>query len=328
MSDPPDRPSDGDDESLEVSLERSLRRQPLDAEALARIRTAAQAEFETQYGRSRRRHFAWRRVSLAAALLLAILAGVLMVRPAPEGPVIGSIVRIENGAVQAKSGWLLHHTLGAGSSLRVGETCEATGTTLVALAHGGSFRVAPGSSFELAAPDELFLHTGRVYFDFPAGGHAFLLRATAGTVEHLGTQFEVTLVDAGMRVRVREGAVRVRTGSNVERAEAGSEVMVQQSGTIIRQSVPTYGPEWAWVEAIAPDFDIENRPLADFLTWVARETGRHIDFTDDRARTVAASTRLHGSVHGLAPLEALDRVLSTTTLRFEVHGDTIRVSSR
>jgi hypothetical protein len=37
---------------------------------------------------------------------------------------------------------------------------------------------------------------------------------------------------------------------------------------------------------------------------------------------------LHGSVQGLKPLDALDRVLSTTSLRFELQGDAIRVSSR
>jgi ferric-dicitrate binding protein FerR (iron transport regulator) len=327
VSGPPDRPQD-DDTPLESSLERGLHRQPLDASALARIRAAAQVEFETQHGHSRARRVGLRRVSLAAALLLAVAAAALMWRTAPDGPVVGSLARIENGVVRTKPGWLVRHALAIGSALHVGQTYEATGTALVALAHSGTFRVAPGSTFEVTAPDELFLHAGRVYFDFPSEGHAFLLRAAAGTVEHLGTQFDVTLMDGSMRVRVREGVVRVRTGSNVERAEAGAEVIVQQSGTISRQSVPTYGPDWAWVETIAPEFDIENRPLADFLTWVARETGRRIDFADDQARAVAETTRLHGSVHGLTPLDALDRVLSTTTLLFEVHGNTIRVSSR
>ncbi len=65
----------------------------------------------------------------------------------------------------------------------------------------------------------------------------------------------------------------------------------------------------------------------DFLGWVARETGRHVEFADNRAREVAGRTLLHGSVHGLAPLAALQQVLSTTSLRYEVRDDVIRVSS-
>ena len=63
------------------------------------------------------------------------------------------------------------------------------------------------------------------------------------------------------------------------------------------------------------------------LTWVARETGRHIEFADEKARQIAGQTRLHGSIHGLAPLDALDQVMSTTSLHFEMHDDVIRVSS-
>jgi hypothetical protein len=64
------------------------------------------------------------------------------------------------------------------------------------------------------------------------------------------------------------------------------------------------------------------------LGWVGRETGRRVDFADEHVRAVARGTLLHGSVQGLKPLDALDRVLSTTSLRFELQGDAIRVSSR
>ena len=82
------------------------------------------------------------------------------------------------------------------------------------------------------------------------------------------------------------------------------------------------------METLAPEFEIEGQPLAGFLDWVARETGRHIQFADTGVRDTALRTRLHGSIRGLAPLEALGRVLSTTSLRFEVHDDIIRISSQ
>jgi ferric-dicitrate binding protein FerR (iron transport regulator) len=256
--------------------------------------------------------------------------GALTLQPAQPGPIVGSIVRIDGGAIEASTLWPFNHTLGVGSALRVGETFETRGTSVVRLDRGGTFRLAPGTRFELRARNELRLDSGRTYFDFPFGVHGFIVRSAVGTVEHLGTQFEVTLVPEGMRVRVREGAVRVHSAAGgTELADAGTEILVEQTtSTVVRQPVPTYGPDWRWVEAMAPDFDIEDRPLADFLTWVGRETGRHIDFGDDHAREVALRTRLHGSVHGLEPIQALDRVLSTTTLRFEIHEDTIRVSSR
>jgi FecR protein len=324
----PERPEEVD-APLEASLERALHRQPLDADALARTRAAVLAEFQAQYGsRGRRRWLTVRAASIAAALVaLTLLAGVLL-RPSGEGPSIGSITRLENGGLQSRSGWFTHSDLREGAPLHVGERYAASGSALIALVRGGTVRVAPGSVLEAAALDELVLKSGTVYLDLANDTGAFILRTPVGTIEHLGTGFEVAAADRNTRVRVREGAVRVRTVAGTEVVEAATELLIPQTGTVVRRAIPTYGPDWAWIEAIAPDYDIEDRPLGDFLTWVARETGRRIDFADDRAREVANRTRLHGSVQGLAPLDALDRVLSTTSLRFELHGDTIRVSSR
>jgi ferric-dicitrate binding protein FerR (iron transport regulator) len=328
MSEPPDRRDSDDDAPIEASLARGLDRQPLDAQALARIRAATQAEFEQRYQR-RSRVFTLQRVSLAAAVVLVAIIGALTLQPVAPSPVVGSIVRIDSGVVDASMQWPFYRALHVGGTLHVGEKLTAGGAALVRLDRGGTFRVASGTRFDVTQPNELRLDSGRIYFDFPLGVHGFVVRSAVGTVEHLGTQFEVALVDEGMRVRVREGAVRVHSASGTELADAGTEILVQHATPpVVRQPVPSYGPNWAWVDSIAPDFDIEDRPLADFLTWVGRETGRRIDFGDERARELALRTRLHGSVHGLEPMQALDRVLSTTTLRFEIHDDTIRVSSR
>lgn len=328
MNVPPERP-EGDDGQLEAALTRGLKRVTLDAAAFARMRAATRAELENLRSRRRARAYALRLASLAAVVLVAVLIGTLMRHPVRPGAVVASIARIDNGAIESRTHWLFGRALDVGGVLHVGETFAASGAALIRFDRGGTFRVAPDTRFEITGPDELLLHSGRTYFDFPVGAHAFVVRSAIGTVEHLGTQFEVALVADGMRVRVREGAVRVHSAGSTDLADAGTEILVQDATpSIVRHAVPTYGPDWAWVESVAPVFDIEDRPLADFLAWVGRETGRRIDFGDERAHAIALRTRLHGSVRGLAPMQALDRVLSTTTLRFEVHEDTIRVSSR
>jgi ferric-dicitrate binding protein FerR (iron transport regulator) len=168
-----------------------------------------------------------------------------------------------------------------------------------------------------------------MYLDFPPaalGAQNFIVQTKAGFVEHQGTQFEV-VVDGEVRVRVREGVVQFHRPAGIETAEAGVELVVPVDGPVERHVLATHGREWSWMESLAPEYEIEDRPLIDFLQWVARETGRQLDFADDRAREVAARTRLHGSVDGLVPLEALTHVLSTTTLRFELRGDAIRIST-
>src|SRR6185436_8541449 len=104
--------------------------------ALARIRAAAQAEFESRYRRPART-FTLRRIFLAAAAVLVVIIGALALRPTPPGAVVGSILRIERGAIESRT------------TLRVGDIFTATGTTLVRLDRGGTFRVAPGTRFEV-----------------------------------------------------------------------------------------------------------------------------------------------------------------------------------
>jgi ferric-dicitrate binding protein FerR (iron transport regulator) len=156
---------------------------------------------------------------------------------------------------------------------------------------------------------------------------AFVVRTPLGLVEHLGTQFDVATVDHQIRIRVREGEVRLRRGSDAETVAAGMELLVSKTGPPSLHSISTHDSQWSWIEALQPDYDIENRQLLDFLQWTARETGRKLSFGDDRARDVAERTRLHGSVRGLPPAKALEMVLATTSLRYEFADDLIRVSS-
>jgi hypothetical protein len=78
---------------------------------------------------------------------------------------------------------------------------------------------------------------------------------------------------------------------------------------------------------MAPDIEIENRPLQEFLVWFSRETGRKLELADDEVRKQTATIRMHGSVRGLTALEALSAVMAATTLRFELPEGAIRVSS-
>ena len=48
------------------------------------------------------------------------------------------------------------------------------------------------------------------------------------------------------------------------------------------RSIDTTGASWAWVETLAPEVDIEDRPLEEFLDWVARETGRKLVLADEQ----------------------------------------------
>ena len=62
-------------------------------------------------------------------------------------------------------------------------------------------------------------------------------------------------------------------------------------------------------------------PLTVLLEWVARETGRVIQFDKPEIERKAGTTILHGNIRHLAPLEALEVMLATTDLEYALPDD-------
>ena len=321
-------PGSDDENELERSLERALHRQALSAEALRRVRANVFAEFQRQTGSvARRRRIRWSVAIAATVSALAVGAFLMLSRP-PAGMPVAQLEIASDGVVLAGGGLLGRHRIDPGATLQAGERWETRAPVLARLSSGGTLRLAAGTVIVAKDAQTLALEKGRVYFDFPRGAGRFLVQTAFGSIEHVGTQFEVMQLDRRVRLRVREGRVILHARNDSVAVDTGMEVLMNPEGRIDRSAYPTYGDDWAWAESIAPPFDIENCRLADFLSWVSREMGRQITFSDARAREIANQTTLHGSVRGLRPMDALNQVLSTTSLRFEVREGEIRISSR
>jgi ferric-dicitrate binding protein FerR (iron transport regulator) len=220
--------------------------------------------------------------------------------------------------------------LAAGSELRAGHTLDVRGDSLIALAGGGNVRVGRASAFEVVAANAVKLERGELYVDIPPGSRGsnrFMVATPAGEFRHVGTQFAVAIVNGTTRLRVREGSVQWHAIEGDSTVEAGTEITIDRNRTVTRRPIATTGREWAWAESLAPDIEIENRPLQEFLVWFSRETGRKLELADDTARMQSGTILMHGNVHGLNAMEALTAVMAATTLRFELPEGVIRVSS-
>lgn len=313
-----------DDPATARILSESLRRAPLDEAAYARIRVAAAAEWRTSTPRrlgwtpARR----WSVVVLAASIVMALAVALVATRPAHPVQVLGALTR---GGLVQHSLLAADRVLPPGSPLLTGENLTTITAALVKVNGGGTLRIAPNSQIQVTAMDGITLQAGEIYVDLPPRSTSVWVQTSYGRVEHVGTQFDVT-VSQGLRIRVREGQVRLTTAAQVQLAGAGTELLLH-NGRVQQHTIATHGADWSWVEALEPDYSIDNRPLIEFLQWSARETGRHLQFADDRTRKLTESVRLHGSIGGLSPQAALETVLATTTLRYELAGDTIKVSS-
>jgi len=316
--------SDFDDELV---LRENLKVPALSPEAMARIRRATEAEWRAQVRKPARR---WMPFAAAAGVLLLATAATVpfwLKNTGETVEVMATLARTEGAGVARVHTWWADAPIVEGSSLRGGNDYEARGASLLALTGGGNVRVAPGTKFEVLSGNSLRLDQGELYVDIPPGQHTgpkFVAITSAGEFRHLGTQFALAVHDGATRLRVREGLVQWRAADGDSNVPAGTEVLIGKQ--VVRNLIESTGEHWSWTETLAPSIDIENRPLGEFLAWFARETGRRLVIADPGTQRQVDTIRMHGSVRGLSPEQALKAVMASTSLRFDLPAGVIRVS--
>ena len=219
------------------------------------------------------------------------------------------------------------------STLKVGDALTVdsrivTGEATVALAlpSGLSVRLAPASESVFESAERLRLDRGRVYVDSGSGaaGDPWVVETGLGEVRHLGTQYLVTIGTDGLAVAVREGRIALqpaRGGTAQTTAIAGERLRVAADapGQILRTALSPTDAQWDWIESVPTSLEVEGLTLGEFLVWYRRETAQAVTLDG-----VDAATRLHGSIAGLTPDEALEAIAAATDLDIRrVEGQTV-----
>ena len=130
------------------------------------------------------------------------------------------------------------------------------------------------------------------------------------------------------RVQVREGRVELTASSGSADLAAGDVADTSGGNLVVRHGEPVHGADWEWVAVTAPSFDIENRPLSEFLAWLAREHGWQLRFVDTRTQASAQSIRLHGSMSGLDAAGMLQRASLVTGVMLSQGDGVLWVGAR
>lgn len=261
-------------------------------------------------------------LALAASFLLAVT---FLMRPGPvDSLLVGVVARINVLPGTSALGMQTGDTVRTGDTLRT-----ADGQLLsVALTDGTSLRLASNTSLQLDEKRSFTLLTGIIYADSGptvSGTSPLEVRTGLGLVTDVGTQFLVSYRDAVLNIAVREGRVDVSDSRATYTAPAGHRMTLQATGEVSRGKISATDSAWDWVSEVAPAFDIQASSLFDFLTWVARETGKELIFTDNSSRNAAMVTFLSGSIRGFTPLEAVASVLPTTAFEYEINATSIVV---
>jgi len=294
------------------------RAQPSDSIRNA-VREAVRAEWRATIAKRRQR-----RVWLAAAASVAVAAFALWIsrslldtQDAPVASVSRSV-----GVVESREGsWGGWQAATAAKQFRSGDSLitGADGRAALELRDGVSLRLDHDTRIAFVDAGHIDVLAGAVYVDSgvtPDNSEHLQVGTPAGIVRHVGTQYEARILSGATRIRVREGRVDViPTHGTAQSARVGEQLVVAASGNVERGSIAPSDAEWSWAESAAPPFDIDGRPVREFLNWVGREVGREVVFATPASEAEANRAVLSGSVAGLAPAEALAAVLPTTSLR-------------
>lgn len=261
---------------------------------------------------------AWRKPAMGFAIAAAITAFAVFLwpqRPVPTAPaLVAHIATLTGSAVlhegRAEAIARIALPLHAGSLLATTE-----GRVSVAFGDSLSLRIDSHTRLRFDSREQVTLLSGALYVD--SGGinavPALRIVTPAGVVRHVGTQFQVHVAGNTTRVRVREGRVLLTraTGTPTDIA-AGDELRVAGNAMQWQRGLLSFGPDWEWSAGIAPALEIENRPLAEFITWVAREHGWQIQYRDETLQHRTLEIRLHGSLDPLDSAAMLERVALVT----------------
>jgi ferric-dicitrate binding protein FerR (iron transport regulator) len=137
----------------------------------------------------------------------------------------------------------------------------------------------------------------------------------------------VTVSGGVTRVQVREGRVTLESGKTAHEVSAGERLEIDGAHAQLVGAQVSHGAGWEWAATIAPGLDVENRPLAEFLAWIAREHGWQLHYADGTHQSRAQSVRLHGSLEGLEANAMIERVSLITGIPLALRDGTLTVGS-
>ena len=318
------------DRSFKTLLRLAGEREMPSAEATERARLAAEQAWRRALA-DRRRRRGFLPIALAAGLGLVALFTYTRREVAPPAVAVARIEALD-GAATLRS---IHGraAVADGTEVLTGSSLATLhGRVAVSFADALSLRLDENTQLRFDSHDHVTLLAGSLYVDSGGlgAGPPLVITTPAGEVRHIGTQFQVRVSADATGIRVREGRVALRpSGGSADRMVAAGDLLEVRGGEERWQhGLASFGDAWEWSAGISPALAIEDRPMAEFLAWMAREHGWQLQYADEGLQQRTHDIRLHGSLEGLRPEAMLERVSLVTGLPVEASDGVLRVGVR
>ena len=138
------------------------------------------------------------------------------------------------------------------------------------------------------------------------------------------------MVARSLRVRVREGEIELlnSTASGDVSGTSGEEIEIYEDGPLARRAIALDDPDWAWAEALASVPEVASRSILAYFRWIARETGKRLEFEAEAVELAAQFASFGGDPAGLSPLELLSSIAATSDFEYRMTEDGAIVIAR
>jgi hypothetical protein len=142
-------------------------------------------------------------------------------------------------------------------------------------------------------------------------------------IHDIGTQFEARVETDSLRIRVREGEVALQQApADLElTGTAGEEIEVSAAGNLRTGVIAPDAALWQWAQSLASAPAPASQSILVYLRWIARETGKRLEFELANVELSAQFASFSGDPAGLSPLEVLNHIAATSDFRYQLTED-------
>ncbi len=301
-------------------------REGIQAETMNAARRNVTAHWEnvvaTQQGRGGRRITHW--YALAASLIVVTGAALLLaqLRTTPEVILTASVDHILGDV------FIDDVALRPGDKIPADARIETDAESRIAvrMANGQSLRIDTSSELFFHSPEHVSLQSGAVYIDSDgAPEHLPILISTSiASVQDVGTQFQVRLLNATLIVGVREGSVEIAQQGQASRAiDHGRFIELSPMSQGEERLLQHDDPSWEWIKTLAPDSAAPKSTLEQFLRRYADELGVRLRWTDIVSEENARKIEISGLDEDATPSESLEIVHAIADFKIRTDNESI-----
>jgi len=276
-------------------------REAVPPERFERVRQNVHSHWQQVVSERRPTRRLWRLKNIAVAASIILVAGVtFMIWNLEYQPALRPLASVDRVLGQVQ--------IGDEYARKNSEICADTpietgpdGRIALRMSGGQSLRIDSSSQVIVHSPDHISLEAGAIYIDtaYSENAKPILVSTPLGTAQDVGTQFQVRLTGMLLVVGVRQGLVEVsQSGQQNLSVNMGYYIELGANGEKAQHALQADAPDWAWIESVAPGFEIQGATLAQYLQWYARERGLELVWADAQSESTAGATLLSGSIEG------------------------------